>query len=387
MNRPRLWTLSLGHLVVDLTTGAIPALLPLVEGPLRLTVAALSLIVALLNFTSSVIQPLFGYLVDHWRLPWLLPAGFVTASVGMAALGFAPNETTLVALVILTGAGTAAYHPEASRAAYQAGGPQRASAMSIFSVGGNLGFALGPVFLSGFAAVAGLHGTVLFLVPALVALVLFARYGPKPDEEAAAPSRRWREGRNDLLGAALLVLAVLFRSAVIFGLATFVPLDAVHRLHTPARTAGLLDFALLGAGALGTLVGGPIADRVGREGFVATALLLATPFVALVPGSRGALLLVALALAGVFLVSTFAVTVVLNQEALPRSIGMASGMSIGLAVGLGGLLVLELGHVAETAGLAAALRALPAFTLASALLAGLFALHRRRVVRLSRQPG
>jgi FSR family fosmidomycin resistance protein-like MFS transporter len=367
MNRRLLWTLSFGHLVVDLSSGAIPAILPILQDPLHLSLPALSLVVAVLNFTGSVMQPLFGYLGDRRRMRVLLPAGFVMAAGGMALIGFATQPLMLLLLVVLTGFGTAAYHPEASRVAHYAGGSHPASAMSVFSVGGNVGFALGPVLLAISSSLLGVHGTVLFLVPGLAAFLLFLRARPGHElpaaEEAVPPAGE----HNDLWAAFLLTLAVVFRSAALFGLITFVPLYAVHHLGVRPDLSGLLDFAILGAGALGTFVGGPIADRVGRSTFVWVAFLVSIPLLYLVSLSHGLWLIPALAASGFALVSTFAVTVVLNQEALPEAIGVASGLSIGLAVGAGGLFVLFLGHYAEAVGLAKVLSLLPAFPFLGAL--------------------
>lgn len=379
MNRRLLWTLSFGHLVVDLSAGAIPAILPLLEGPLHLGVSASSLIVAVLNFTSSVIQPLFGYIGDRRPMPAFLLIGFALAALGMASIGFATSLPLLLCLVVLTGVGTAAYHPEASRVAHYAAGTERAAAMSIFSVGGNVGFALGPLFLAGASLLLGLHGTVLFLLPGSAALTLFLRHHPEA-RVREAKERDDPAGVNDLWSAALLVCTVMFRSALLFAAITFVPLYAVHE-GVPPATASLLDFAVLGAGAVGTYLGGPIADRIGRPLFVWLALLVATPFVYLIGHCQGLGLVIALAASGFFLVSTFAVTVVLNQEALPRALGVASGLSIGFAVGGGGLLVLFLGHYASQVGILRVLHLLFVLSLLSAAMA--FILWLRQRTRLS----
>jgi FSR family fosmidomycin resistance protein-like MFS transporter len=366
--RRLLWALSFGHLVVDLSTGAIPAILPVVEHTLGVGVSALSAVVAVLNFTGSVIQPLFGYLGDRWRMRFLLLVGFVLAAVGMASVGFAPSYALLLALVVFTGVGTAAYHPEATRAAHYAGGTTPAAAMSVFSVGGNVGFALGPLVVAAAVSLLGPKGTVLFLLPGAIAFALFLRTRPGQVSDAGE-RRRTPQGRNNYLAAALLVATVMFRSALLFAIITFVPLYATHSLGMPARTAGLLDFAALGAGAVGTYFGGPLADRVGRPLFVWVSLLLSTPFVYFIAHTRGLLLVGSLILAGFFLVATFAVTVVLNQEALPRWIGIASGLSIGFSVGVGGILVLLLGQFAAAFGISRVLEVLVGLPLLASLAA------------------
>jgi len=347
-----LYTLSLGHLVVDLNSGAVAALLPLIEVPFHLSVAALTLLVALANAVSSIIQPLFGLAIDRTDHPWIMPGGLVIASVGTMLVGQMPTYGLLVGAVCIAAVGVAMYHPEASRVAYLAAGPMRASAMSIFSAGGNLGFALGPVFMAGSAALLGLPGTALFLVPGALALIVFAVVRPAQVMGGKdRPKGLHLEGENRIGPVVLVMLVVIFRSALIFGTMSLVPLFLVSRFHMDPHLASALDFLFLFAGALGTVLGGPFSDRHGRRSHLLVAFVLALPLVFAMPRLPLLGLLAAMAVMGFLVVSTFATTVTLTQELLPHSVGVASALAVGLGVGVGGLLVLLLGHIADHVGI------------------------------------
>ena len=243
--------------------------------------------------------------------------------------------------------------------------------MSLFSIGGNVGYALGPTATTPLVLAFGLSGGLLLAVPSLaVAAVLFAVV---PFLRGFVPERVASDvGGEDRPGALVLLLGVIaFRSVAWFGLITFVPLWEVSLGHSKSHGSHLLSLMLL-AGGLGTLAAGPIADRVGRRPVVIVSMLLVGPLAlayVLVGGVLGA---IALALVGVCVISTFGVTMVMSQEYLPRRIGMASGLSIGLSIGLGGIAAVALGALADSVDLrvamyAAAASAVPGFVLAALL--------------------
>ncbi|MGB2874080.1 MAG: MFS transporter, partial [Gaiellaceae bacterium] len=261
---------------------------------------------------------------------------------------------------------------EGSKLAAYASGRRRASGMSLFSVGGNLGFALGPTVTTPLVLAFGLTGGLLLAVPCLaVALLLFAA---APFLGSFVPddgSRALADG-DDRPGALVLLLGVVaFRSVAWFGLVTFVPLWEVSLGHSKAHGSHLLSLMLL-AGGLGTLAAGPIADRIGRRPVLVTSMLAVGPLTLAYVLAGGVLGAVALALVGVCVIGTFGVTMVMSQEYLPRRIGMASGLSIGLSIGLGGIAAVGLGAVADsvdlrTAMYVAAAAAVPGFVLAALL--------------------
>jgi MFS transporter, FSR family, fosmidomycin resistance protein len=352
--------LSSGHLATDLAQGALPALLPflIVKFDLSYTMAAALVLAA--TFSSSLVQPAFGFWSDARGALWLLPAGVALAGIGMALAAVAPSYFFLVLAVLVSGLGVAAYHPEGSKFASYVSGERRASGMAFFSVGGNVGFALGPVVASGIVLALGLHGGLLLALPGLaVAAVLLAVRPYLEDFAPAADTNRSEEvGPGRPGGLALLLGVVGLRSVAHMGLFTFVPLYEIARGHSEARGTLLLSLFLL-AGAIGTLFGGRFADRFGRRVVLLGSFVVATPLILVYAIAGGLVGEVALVLSGAAVIGTFGVSLVLSQEYMPGRVGMASGLSIGLAIGLGGVAALTLGAVAaaidlETAVIATA---------------------------------
>jgi MFS transporter, FSR family, fosmidomycin resistance protein len=369
--------LSLGHLSVDLCQGALPALLPFLVAAHHWSYGQASALVLAATVSSSIVQPLFGHLSDGRSLPWLLPGGVALAAGGIALAGVAGGYAPTFAVVVASGLGVAAYHPEASRFANYVAGERRATAMSFFSVGGNAGFALGPVLVTPLALAFGLGGTPLVaVVPALAAVVIARELGRlKGFRPAAAPARDHAAGDaepDQWRPFALLSAAVAARSVVYFGLMTLVPLYFVNHLDTSEATANTALTVMLAAGAIGTLIGGRLADRFGRRVVLRTSMAALTPLlVVLLLGGVG-VAIAALALIGAATIATFSVTVVMGQEYLPSRLGIASGVTLGLAIGFGGLGAAVLGVIADAYGLRAALEVvavlpLPALALAMAL--------------------
>src|SRR5438067_9085342 len=363
--------LASGHLGTDFANGALPALLPFLVDRFDLSYTLEATVMLASTVSSSVIQPLFGLWSDRRGALWLLPAGVAVAGVGIALAADASSYWLVLVLVVVSGVGVAAYHPEGSKFAAYASGVRRASGMSAFSIGGNVGYALGPIVATPLVLAFGLRGGLLLALPCLAiagGLVAGTRFLGTfvPDREAR---ERSGEGRDRRGAMALLLGVIAFRSLAWFGLITFVPLWEVSLGHSKAHGNRLLSLMLL-AGAIGTVVAGPAADRLGRRPILIGSLVATAPLIAVfiaVGGVPGAL---ALVLVGACVIGTFGVTMVMSQEYLPRHIGMASGLAVGLSIGLGGIAAVALGALADAVDLRAALyvcAAAPLVALALAL--------------------
>jgi FSR family fosmidomycin resistance protein-like MFS transporter len=358
--------LATGHLGTDLASGALPALLPflVVRFDLSYTLAAVLMLAS--TVSSSVVQPLFGLWSDRRGAFWLLPGGVALAGVGIALAAAAPAYWLVVAFVVLSGLGIAAYHPEGSKFAAYVSGRRRASGMSAFSIGGNVGFAIGPVVATPLVLAFGLEGGLLLALPCLAIAVVILAEARYLREFVPSAERVRHAAGEDRRGALALLLGVIgFRSLAWFGLVTFVPLWAVSLGRSEAYGNQLLALMLL-AGGLGTILAGPAADRFGRRPVLLASLVATGPLTLVFVVVGGTIGAVALAGVGICVIGTFGVTMVMSQEYLPRHIGVASGLSIGLSIGLGGIAAVGLGALADTVDLRTAL-----YVCAAAPVAGL----------------
>src|SRR5256885_9519645 len=216
--------LALGHFVVDLNQGSLPALLPFLKAAHQLSYAAVATIVLAANVASSLVQPVFGYFADQSARRWMLPTSVLLTGAGFALMGLAPGYGTLVALVLLMGFGVAAYHPEGYKTATSVAGERKATALSWFSLGGNVGVALGPPLVTALIAGLGLAGTLGMIVPTVIVTAVLLAVLPMMARPAAAASRPARaHGRNMTRAMAILMLGVTIRSWAQLGLTTFEP--------------------------------------------------------------------------------------------------------------------------------------------------------------------
>jgi FSR family fosmidomycin resistance protein-like MFS transporter len=285
--------------------------------------------------------------------------------VGISLAGVTRSYPLTFATIAVAGLGVGAYHPEAARYANYVSGERRATGMSLFSVGGNLGFALGPILVTPIVLVLGLGGTVWLLAPFLgIAAALISALGHlqsfRPDRDAGDDIAR----EADRWGPFSMVAAIAaFRSGAYFGLQAFVPAYFITHWGTSEGAANAALTVMLVMGALGTLVGGRTADRIGRRAVLVGCMAVLTPAILLVLVAGPVLGYVAMAVCGFFAVGTFSVTVVLGQEFLPGRIGIASGVTLGAAIGVGGITTTLLGILADHAGLTPVLLVVAAFPL------------------------
>ena len=364
--------LSGGHCAVDFPGGALPALLPFLVDKFNLSYTLAAVIMLASTASSSVVQPLFGHWSDRRGGIWLLPAGVAVAAVGIGLASSAQSYALVLVFVVLSGLGVAAYHPEASKFAAFASGRRRASGMSLFSIGGNVGFALGAVVATPLVLALGLSGGLLLAVPGLaaaailIAVIPFLR-GFAPENQAEARAGAGENRRGPL---ALLLAVISVRSIAWYGLITFVPLWELHLGHSKGEASRLLALMLI-AGGIGTIVAGPVADRLGRRPVLLASIAATPPLIlvfVLVGGVPGA---IALSLVGICVIGTFGVTMVMSQEYMPRNLGMASGLAIGLSVAPGGALAVALGALADSVDLRTALLVIAAVPVIAVVLTAL----------------
>jgi len=355
LDRRAMATLSGGHLAVDFASGAVPALLPFLALEFDLSYTATAVLMLSVLVSSSFVQPLFGIWSDRRGALWLLPGGAALAAVGTGLAAVASSYVLVLLLVFAAGIGIAAYHPEGAKLAAYASGRKRASGMSYFNIGGNTGYALGPIVVTPLVLWLGLEGGLIAMIPVLVGAIVLLRSLPRISRVVpTSAARRVARGRDDLRAMTLLGVVIALRSVAWFGLLTFVPLWVVANGGSEAEGGRELALMLV-SGAVGTLVLGPVADRVGLRRTLAAAQAV-LPFLIFVFVAVGGVVgTIALMLVGLCVVGTFGITMVLSQLYLPRHVGVASGLSVGLAMGLGGLAAVALGAVADAVDLETAL--------------------------------
>ncbi|MCX5366236.1 MFS transporter [Streptomyces sp. NBC_00124] len=359
--------LSLGHACVDVYQGAVAALVPYFVAERAYSYAAASGVVLAASLLSSVVQPLFGALTDRWAMPWLLPLSALTAGAGVALSGVTDSYALTLAAVAVSGVGVAAYHPEAARAARAAAGGSH-TAMGWFALGGNLGFAAAPLLVLAVVGIGGLGASPLLLVPALAGAVLCAAAVRAAGRRSVSGGTSAGAGRDDWPSFLRLSGAIVCRSVVFVGLSAFVSLYVRERTGGGEMAGTVALCVLYAGGAVGTVAGGRLADRYGRltvvrRSYVVTVLAVAG--LVLVPGPL-VYAFVALTSAGLYV--PFSLHVTLGQDYLPRRVGTASGVTLGLTVSVGGLAAPALGALADATSLHIALLPLVALPAVGRLL-------------------
>jgi MFS transporter, FSR family, fosmidomycin resistance protein len=354
--------LSLGHLVTDIYQGALPAILPFLKENLSLSYTMTGLILMVSNFTSSLIQPLFGYFSDVREKPLLLPAGCLCAGIGFSLLSLPSSYAMVLVLVIVSGLGIASFHPEGYKTAANFTGEKPVTGMAVFSVGGNLGMALGPIIAVFIIKYLGFSSLPAIVIPSLFFTLVILLYWKKITTGQAVrkvvKDASYEIPRATYVSISLLSGAVIMRSWIQMGLMSYIPFYYINHLKgDPLYASALVTVFLLG-GVVGTLGGAPIADSLGHKRYLAMSMFLTTLVLPLIFVTKGILLFVVLGLLGMIVISTFTVTVVMGQHLLPHNPGIASGLMVGFAIGAGGICVTLLGVVADHFGVPFALRSI-----------------------------
>ncbi|HVA11733.1 MAG TPA: MFS transporter [Stellaceae bacterium] len=357
-----LGSLSFCHLLNDLIASIVPAIYPIFRDSFRLDYAQIGLITLTYQCTASIFQPLVGLYTDHRPKPYSLSAGMGFTLVGIVLLARASSFEALLVAAALVGIGSAVFHPEASRVARMASGGQHGLAQSLFQVGGNLGSSLGPL-LAAFIVVPHGQGSIAwFTLAALLAIVLLARIGTWYKQHRAAMQKR--APRHAAVTAAPLpsakiALSMLVLLSLIFskffytaGLTNYYTFYLIDRFGLSIQSAQIYLFVFLASVALGTLVGGPVGDRMGRKFVMWFSILGALPFTLALPYADLFWTGVLTVLIGIITASAFAAILVYAQELIPGRVGMISGLFFGLAFGMAGIGAAALGHLADLTSIA-----------------------------------
>lgn len=349
--------LALGHLTTDLSQGALPVLLPFLKNAFQLSYAQVGIIVLTQNVTSSVIQPLFGYLTDKISMPWLIPAGVLLSGIGMSLTGYTPSYAVLLLVVIITGLGVASFHPQASKTVhFISPAAVKGRNQGIFSVGGNLGMALGSLFMTLLLSIrGGLTNTLYFLIPAALLFPFFLYTLPRlaaalPKTSAVKNSSAQKQQPLNYGLLFILLTFIFVRSSIHTGLTTYIPLYYVNYLAGDPIYASYLVSIFLLAGVAGTYFGGLMSDKYGRKKIILFSMIASLPLVTAIPYTSGLVTILLVGVAGAVLISSFATTIVLAQEMMPGHVGMAAGLTIGFSIGLGGFGTTIMGFVADHFG-------------------------------------
>jgi len=347
------------HAFNDMNQSIVPAMLPFLISQRHLSYAAAASLVLSLTIASSVVQPLFGFITDKRSVPWLIPAALVCAMSGTVLLGLAPTYVLLLCATLISGIGSAAFHPEAARTANLASGSQRSTGMGFFGLGGNVGFAAGPILVTPAILLLGLHYAGLIVIPGMLYALYLGLFEMRRFATFRAPQKTHasESQRGDRWGPfGILTTTLVLRSMVFFGVLTFTPLFCIAVLGaTKAQANSVLALTLICAAA-GVITGGRLGDRFEKRSLVQISLGAAAILaVAIGLAARAHASLVEITL--LFMVFAFllqwsqSVTIVLGQEYLPTRIGTASGVTLGLAISIGGFAMPFLGRLADARGL------------------------------------
>jgi len=351
--------ISFCHLLNDLAQSLLPALYPILKESYRLSFTDIGLITLTFQTTASLLQPLVGSFTDRKPIPYSLSFGMGLTLAGLLLLSIAPTFAILLLAAGLLGLGSAIFHPESSRVARIASGGQHGLAQSLFQVGGNAGSALGPLLAAFIVVPRGQTSVAWFSLVALLGIAILTRIGGwyKRAIVARAAVVRSRENRSALppakiaLAISVLVALIFSKYFYLASLTNYYTFYLIHRFDVSVQTAQVYLFTFLGAVAAGTIIGGPIGDRIGRKAVIWASILGVLPFTLALPHANlfwtGALSVVI----GLILASAFSAILVYAQELLPGNVGMISGLFFGFAFGMAGIAAAVLGKLADHNGI------------------------------------
>ena len=353
-----LGAISTAHLINDMMQSLIIAIYPILKGEFALSFAQVGLITLTYQLTASLFQPLVGLYTDRKPLPFSLPVGMSFTLGGLVLLAWSPNFASVLAAAALVGTGSAIFHPESSRIARLASGGQHGLAQSVFQVGGNTGSALGPLVAAAVIVPHGKGSVAWFALVALVGIALLVQVSRWYAAHHVGAARRASKTAASVLTrgqvtAAVGVLLVLIFSKYFYiaSISTFYTFYLIGKFGLSVQSAQMHLFVFLAASAAGTLVGGPVGDRIGRKPVIWGSILGVAPFALALPHVGLAWTTTFTILIGLILSSAFSAILVYAQELIPGKVGAVSGLFFGFAFGMGGLGAAALGLLADARGI------------------------------------
>jgi MFS transporter, FSR family, fosmidomycin resistance protein len=381
---PILVALSGAHLLNDLIQSMIPAMYPLIKEAYALDFAQVGLITLAFQVTSSLLQPLLGYVTDHKPWPYAMVAGMCSTLAGLLGLAFAPNYAMVLVAAALVGLGSAVFHPEATRMARHAAAGQQGLAQGIFQIGGHIGYAAGPLLAALIVVPRGQQSLAWVSVVALIAMVLMAwtgaRYAEMRRSQAAAAASSGQgpgalgarlPAAQVLLAMAILILILFSKNAYTAAFTSYYTFYLIERFGVSVQVSQVMLFLYLVVGALGVIIGGMVGDRVGRHRIIWISILGALPFALILPHADLFWTGVLSVVISLIMASAFASILIYAIDLVPHRVGLIGGLFYGLAFGLGGLAAAALGLLADKIGIIAVFKLcawLPALGLLTFLL-------------------
>jgi FSR family fosmidomycin resistance protein-like MFS transporter len=350
---PIIAAISFAHLLNDMMQSLLIAIYPLLKQGLTLSFGQIGLITLAYQLTASLLQPLIGVYTDRRPQPYSLACGMACTLLGLLLLARAASFPAVLLAAVAIGMGSSIFHPESSRVARMAAGRQRGLAQSLFQVGGNLGSAIGPLLAALLIVPYGQGSVAWFALAALLGLTVLLRVGRWYGAHAAAHAARREVSGHGLsrgrVALSLLILGVLVFSKYFYmtSLSSYYTFYLIDKFQLPVQTAQLYLFAFLFAVAAGTILGGPIGDRIGRKRVIWASILGVAPFTLLLPHVDLFWTGVLSVIIGLILASAFSAILVYAQELVPHKVGTISGLFFGFAFGMGGIGAAVLGHLAD----------------------------------------
>ena len=375
--------ISAGHFLNDMMQSVVPAVYPIFKSSYGLDFGQIGLITLTSQLTASLLQPMVGLYTDHRPKPYSLPIGMGFTLVGLLLLSVAPGLLAILGAVALIGVGSSVFHPESSRIARLASGGQYGLAQSLFAVGGNAGGALGPLMAAFIVLPGGQRSIAWFSAAALISIVILTYVGAwynahrksRSKHPASHAESHPRLPQKKIAAAIAVLIALIFsKYFYLASLTSYFTFYLIYKFHLSVRSAQIHLFVFLGAVAVGTLVGGPVGDRIGRKYVIWCSIVGALPFTLLLPSANLFWTGILTVVIGLVLSSAFSAILVYAQELIPGKVGAISGLFFGLAFGMGGIGAALLGKLADATSIAFVYRVcsfLPAIGLLTAFLPNL----------------